>query len=939
MRSFRSRALHGTTALLALAAAACGGQDADDPASTTASTADAGVDGGGGVGGGGVDPDEFAAVPRSCAITCPLATGCDAPYACQNLRAWADLPHADTCAAWDGKPPASTKGACTASEPTGDAAKYTGPDPDVPTRSILPDGRFLQPHGTHWIFRENDVYAGMTTDVVSLGQQLALTVDTGYGDHVLRLVDGSTMTADGSADPVLQRILFPRPKSLNWGLAFASSTRVFVPTGDGEVLVVQVDPVAKTMTLDDAHAVKLPPSKDTKGNPAGWFASGLAASADGKRLVVAPVHEQSLLVYDVLEVGGSYGKLLAEIDLGAAEAFGAWIDPHDPAGRYAYVSMWASHEVVEVDLDATPPAVARRFQTAKDPQGVAFLDARWMVVANDFGDSLSLVDRATGEVKEIPIDAGTKLHGAEPSSIAYDDARQRLYVSLAAESALAAFDVDLGTTPPTLTPGGRLPTLWWPGGISVDASGGVFVASLRGAGTGPSAKAYNFPDDDVYKGLRGGVQLVPYATAGQLAASEAVVAASLAVGAREGRPEVTCPAGANDFPVPITNTEGPSKAIDHVFLVVKENKAYDAVFGDLPGAKGKADWMLKTDPKQMDSIWGNLRALGRDFAHADNFYTVAEISSLGHVWTTYGRSSDYNERTWAASYSRSIRPGDVQNGGVADVGKPVEGSMFDWLGTNGVPYDILGEGVGMPSVFVDGHSPIDFKYPGGFIQSPNYPDVEKACHFAARARVRCDLGNVAYLTLMNDHTQGLGAGVPTPESLIAMNDESAGMVVEAIAQSPLWRSSLVFVTEDDPAQGGDHVDVHRTVLAMASPWVKRGYVSHTHLDVSSIHKLVAHVFGLPYPNVEVANAALPLDVFTSTPDYTPWAHVPRSWPVECQGEASGTRSASAAGLEPDADDDEIDRDPELDAEVTRWMRGRRGLALPTADEVRAMRRR
>lgn len=711
MRPTSPRWLLASLPLVAALLAACSSSsdDARAPAATTATATASGGAGGGG--GSGPDPDEFAAVPRSCAITCPLGPGCDAPYACQNLGGWKDIPHEASCGAWDGAQPAPTKGACTASAPTGDAAKYTGPDPDDAKTTILPDGRRLRPAGDAWIFAEKDVYAGMTTNVASLGGGLALTVDTGYGDHVLRLVDLAKL---GAGDPVASRLVFPRPKSLNWGVAFAKPSRIFATTGDGTVLAVTLDAAAKTITLDDAHTIALPPSKDTKGNPTGWFSSGVAVTPDGKRLVVSPVLEQRLLVYDVDAGGASYGKLVGDVDLGAAEAFGVWLDPHEASGAHAYVSLWASHEVVEVDLAASPPKVARRFKTSKDPEGVAFLDARWMVAASDFGDALAVVDRASGTVTEVPIDA-TKLHGAEPSTLAYDEAKHRLYVALAAESAIAAFDVDLAATPPKISPAGRLPTLWWPGGVDVDETGAVLVSSLRGAGTGPSAKAYNFPDDDVYAALRGGVERIPAPSAKDLADGESFVASSLAVGDRAGRPTITCPGGAKDFPIPATNTEGPSKAIDHVFIVVKENKAFDAVFGDLPDVKGKADWMLKTDPKQMDSIWGNLRTLARDFAHSDSFYTVAEISSLGHVWTTYGRSSDYNERTWAASYSRSIRPGDVQNGGVAEVGKPVEGSMFDWLGTNKLPYDILGEGVGMPSIYVDGHSPIDFKYPGGFI--------------------------------------------------------------------------------------------------------------------------------------------------------------------------------------------------------------------------------
>ena len=103
------------------------------------------------------------------------------------------------------------------------------------------------------------------------------------------------------------------------------------------------------------------------------------------------------------------------------------------------------------------------------------------------------------------------------------------------------------------------------------------------------------------------------------------------------------------------------------------------------------------------------------------------------------------------------------------------------------------------------------------------------------------------------------------------------MALDGISHSPEWASTLVVVIEDDPSTGQDHVDMHRSIALMASPWVKRGYVSHGHYDVSSLHKLFSHVFGKPYPNVEVANAALPLDMFTGTPDYTPFTYVPRTY--------------------------------------------------------------
>ena len=118
----------------------------------------------------------------------------------------------------------------------------------------------------------------------------------------------------------------------------------------------------------------------------------------------------------------------------------------------------------------------------------------------------------------------------------------------------------------------------------------------------------------------------------------------------------------------------------------------------------------------------------------------------------------------------------------------------------------------------------------------------------------CDLPQFVYAWLGNDHTFGLSAGYPNPGIMMAVNDEATGMLLDGISHSPIWASSLVIVIEDDPSTGQDHVDMHRSIALFASPWVKRGYVSHGHYDVASLHKLMAHIFGKPYRNAEIANA-------------------------------------------------------------------------------------
>jgi hypothetical protein len=384
---------------------------------------------------------------------------------------------------------------------------------------------------------------------------------------------------------------------------------------------------------------------------------------------------------------------------------------------------------------------------------------------------------------------------------------------------------------------------------------------------------------------------------------------------------VSCPPGVSDFPVPATNTQGPSTEIQHVFFIVRENKGFDSLLADIPGANGDPDYLLKSAVSDMDNIWNNFRTLARTFAISDNYYTDAIYSTQGHVWATYGRTSDFNERTWAVSGSgRNARV--IPGGGVIAVGKPVEGSLFDWLASNGVEYNLLGEIVGSPATDTQVPPAVDGRYPGGPFQNIGFNDLDKACYTAGRARVLCDLGTFIYMTLPNDHTFGVSPTNPTPETFCAVNDEATGMMVDAITHSPLWASSLLIITEDDPSQGGEHVDSHRAPLVVISPWVKRAYVSHTHIDVASVHKIFAHVFGKPYPNALVANAALPFDIFTSTPDYTPFTYTTRTIPLACDAAATPQEKA----LTMTWDLRQPDEQPGLDDQVTRYLMG---LALPT----------
>ena len=199
--------------------------------------------------------------------------------------------------------------------------------------------------------------------------------------------------------------------------------------------------------------------------------------------------------------------------------------------------------------------------------------------------------------------------------------------------------------------------------------------------------------------------------------------------------------------------------------------------------------------------------------------------------------------------------------------------------------------------------------------SQTTPDTEKACYIAARARAVCDLKALSYVVLPNDHTKGDSPGAPTPELMIAVNDVGTGMIVDAIARSPLWAKTLIIFTEDDPQDGDDHVSGHRTPLFMASPWIKRGYVSKTNISTASIHKLIANILAKPYQSESIASAAIPFDAFTSTPDYSGYTFKPLQTKVSCNP-AKGWSSGPTDGW----DFSQPDNQPGLDESVERRMR-------------------
>jgi hypothetical protein len=653
-------------------------------------------------------------------------------------------------------------------------------------------------------------------------------------------------------------------------------------TGDADlaqVLAFDLDATSGALTLDAKKTISL---------ATGTLPQALSISPDGKTLLVGQGLDSHALAFSLDPA--TYGKATGTIDLGVNDVFAIAFDPNDTTNNTAYATMWTApvsySDVTKMTLQQIDVAGGKvtTIPVGQAPESIAFLDARYAVVANALSDTLSVVDRPAGKVAaSVPIEALGEAHGAGPSVLAYDAPRHRLYAALSSLDGVAAFDVAASGTPPTITLAGVVPTAWWPTSITIDpADGTLYITNGKGHGSGTDDKQRSFTDGEVSELIRGSVQAVPFQTASALTGTTSTFTAQNQVGQIAGYSTVQCNGAPYDFPVPQTVPSGASSQIRNIFFIERENKTFDDIFGDVPGLDG--DPQLVMSPGNEDQIWPNTRALGAAFSHMQNYYSDAEQSIQGHAWTVFGRTTDYTERRWLDIWGR----GEFGVGSSPGVGintSPAEGTIFEWLAASGISFENMGELIG-------GLAYRDPQWPGGS-SSSQIPDPQGACYIAARSRVLCNDKSFTFVWLPNDHTLGLSANTPPPALMIASNDEATGMLVDGISHSPLWPNSLIIVTEDDPNTGGDHVDLHRSIALFISPWVKRGYVSPAHYDIASIHKLITHIYGKPYRNSTIADAPLPLDLFTSTPDYTPYTYIPRAiQDLSCN--PSGTVGSKAA---------------------------------------------
>ncbi|MGC8783108.1 MAG: alkaline phosphatase family protein [Armatimonadota bacterium] len=635
------------------------------------------------------------------------------------------------------------------------------------------------------------------------------------------------------------------------------------------------------------------------------YPCGIALNAEGNMAYVALSRNNSLAVVDLRE-----GKVIAQVPVGVAP-FAVKVSAN---GHRAYVSNWGGRHPKQGEKTAqssgTPALVDSRgvaaigtvsvvdlqtktviaeIQVGLQPSGLALdeVHAR-LYVANANSDTVSVIDTGSLQVVEtVSVRPDPSLpFGSMPNALALTPDGNTLFVANGGNNAVAVVRIDHRRNRSRVE--GFIPAGWYPGAVLTDGKR-LFVANIKGLGSRhpqPEHKGWN-----VYSFL-GTVNRVPIPDRRQLARYTAQVKRDARVPQILRAWERT---QSGKKPVPVPERTGEPSVFEHVVYIIKENRTYDQVFGAI--GKGDSEPSLCIFGRE---VTPNHHALAEQFVLLDNYYCNGVNSADGHAWSTEGNATSYLERSFGG-WTRSYPFGDDP------LSYSASGFLWDHVLAAGLSFRNYGEfdyAEPVPAEasftdiyrdFVDGKRSIRFnqnigietlrryscrEYPGWNMR---IPDILRADVFLKELRDFEHKGyfpNLVIVYLPQDHTSGTQPGMPTPRAHVADNDLALGRIVEGISKSKFWSKTCIFVIEDDPQDGFDHVDGHRSVCLVISPYTKRGAVISEFYNQSSVLHTICRILGVPPMNQMVAMSPVMTACFTEKPDFTPYTALPNRIPLD-----------------------------------------------------------
>ena len=629
-------------------------------------------------------------------------------------------------------------------------------------------------------------------------------------------------------------------------------------------------------------------------------ALSLSSPASGARLAAVPlVYENRLALIDtstgVVRRSDATGTapFAAVVNSAGTVAYVSNLGGRPPKPGEAFASpLQKRDEKIPVDargiastgtvarVDVASGHVTHTIAVGLHPTALAWNQkAHRLYVANGNSESVSVIDTESNlVVRTISIQPFSReVRGVVPTALALTPDGATLLVACGGLNAVAVVDAASGSLR------GMIPTAWYPSGLAMSPDGARFaVTTLLGPGSGWRDE----PGKRFVHSYRGSVAVVELPDNAQLANYTTAVAENNHLPLR-GTAAAAVAATRATKPVAIPARSGDPSLIEHVVYIIKENRTYDQVLGDM--RKGNSEPSLTMFG---EDVTPNQHAFADRYVLFDNFYATGGNSADGHQWATQANETEYT--LWPGYQGRSY-PYD----GTDPMAYSAGGFLWDYALARGKSVHVFGEFAG-PSVKVPPGGPLallqrwqkgedftsEFSAHADIaalnrILAQNYPtfdtripDVVRAQIFLSAFRKMEESGKMPNLTIMllpSDHTSGTAPGAPTPKAMVADNDLSLGQIVDALSHSKFWPKMAIFVVEDDAQNGVDHVDGHRTTAFIVSPYARRNHIDSTFYSHQSMLKTIELILGLPTMSLFDLIAHDMRGSFTDTPDLTPWS--------------------------------------------------------------------
>lgn len=774
---------------------------------------------------------------------------------------------------------------------------------DLSSRRVaLPNGWYLSPVGK--VLQLGDLPLNIA---VSPNGKLAAVTNNGQSTQMIHLVDVKKETVTDS-------VIIGK----SWlGLVFSDNGKELYASGGNDNWIIKYK--VRRKKLINADTIRI-------GKPWPEKISIAGLALDGRKKVIYAVTKENNMLYCIDLVTKS---ILSQTPLGG-EGYTCILSPDR---KTLYASCWGCDKIVIFDTYSR--TIRGSIDVGDNPNDMCITrDGIWLFVANANDNNVSVIDTRAGRVIEtlnaaLYPDAPS---GSTTNGLALSSDQKTLYIANADNNCLAVFDVSV----PGRSKGkGFIPTGWYPTCVRVSGEK-ILVANGKGMTSLPNPYGPNpTRSGDVvihHEGGRDQVIKVQYIGGGLFRGTMSIInvpdektAGAYSKAVYENTPyskeNELIAEGEEGNPIP--RKVGDPSPIKYVFYVIKENRTYDQVFGDMPEGNGDPDLVLFGE-----NVTPNHHAIAREFVLLDNFYVNGEVSADGHNWTMGAYATDYLEKNWPTSYGG--RGGSYPGEGAREV---ANNKVFFWdlCKQHGVSYRTYGEFVsgGKPTLEVlkDNYCPYFTEWDESVRDTVRFYQWKRDFDSLLAINAVPQFNTIRFI---NDHTQGLSLGKPTPFAHVADNDLALGLFVEYLSHSPIWNETLIISVEDDAQNGPDHVDAHRSIALLAGGFVKQGFVDHTPYTTTSLLRTMELVLGLP-PMTQYDAAANSLwRCFNTTPGHPPY----KCRPANIDLNEKNTDKNKWQALSETFDFSVEDRVNDFDFNEVIW-RAVKGLDSPCPPSVRA----